>query len=124
MEITDGCGVDAVLACVDENTANQGIEALAFSGAIACIAGSPTFDDDTFSRANSLHKISLGAAHASNNRAAQLDLASMADEMIALVAGNKIVSMVEQLIRFGDIPDGLAQLESRHVRGKIVAEIS
>jgi NADPH:quinone reductase len=121
MDITEGRGVDAVQAAVDADSADQGLAALAFAGAISCIAGLPTLSDQTFAKAISLHKISLGAAHPSNNRAAQLDLAQMAGEMIALVADKKINPMVEQVIALEDIPAGLAQLESRHVRGKIVA---
>jgi NADPH2:quinone reductase len=121
MDITEGRGADAVQAAVDADSADQGLAALAFAGAISCIAGLPSLSDQTFAKAISLHKISLGAAHPSNNRAAQLDLAQMAGEMIALVADKKINPMVEQVIALEDIPAGLAQLESRHVRGKIVA---
>jgi NADPH2:quinone reductase len=121
MDITEGRGADAVQAAIDADSADQGLAALAFAGAISCIAGLPSLSDQTFAKAISLHKISLGAAHPSNNRAAQLDLAQMAGEMIALVADKKINPMVEQVIALEDIPAGLAQLESRHVRGKIVA---
>jgi NADPH:quinone reductase len=123
MEITAGRGVDAVQAAVDADTADQGIKVLAFSGAISCIAGLPQLNDKTFAKANSLHRISLGAAHHSNNRQAQEDLARMATEMIAMVAAQKIDPMVEQVISLDQIPAGLAQLESRHVRGKIVAAL-
>ena len=40
-----------------------------------------------------------------------------------MVAEKKIDPMVQQVIGLADIPDGLAQLETRHVRGKIVAEL-
>ncbi len=123
MQITNGRGVDAVQAAVDTTTANEGIEALAFAGAISCIAGLPSLSDDTFAKAISLHKISLGAAHASDNREAQLDLARMATEMINLVRAGKIDTMVEEQIGLKDVPAGLARLETRHVRGKIVAEL-
>ena len=122
-EITNGLGVDRVLGTVDIETANQGIEVLKFRGGIACVAGMPTFGEDTFSEAKSVHNIAYGSAHTSTNRAAQLDLAHMADEMIALVADNKINTMIEQTISLEDIPYGLTQLETRHVKGKIVAEI-
>jgi NADPH:quinone reductase-like Zn-dependent oxidoreductase len=47
----------------------------------------------------------------------------MAKEMIALVADGKIAPLVEQRIALHEVPAGLAQLETRHVRGKIVAEL-
>lgn len=123
LEITDGRGVDAVQAAVDNNTADQGIQVLAHGGAISCIAGLPTLSEATFAKAISVHKISLGAAHGSTNREAQLDLARMAAEMIALVAEGRIDPLLEQRIGLPEVPEGLAQLETRHVRGKIVAEL-
>ncbi len=123
MEITGGRGVDRVLGAVDSDTADQGIRVLAFRGGIATVAGLPTLNESTFDNAKSVHRIAYGGAHTSNNRAAQTDLARMAEEMIALVAEKKIDPMVEQVIGLDDIPDGLAQLETRHVRGKIVAKL-
>ena len=123
MAITNGRGVDRVLGAVDVDTANQGIEVLKFRGGIACVAGMPTFDESTFAGAKSVHNIAYGGAHSSTNRAAQFDLAKMAEEMIGLVAEGKIDTMIEQTIGLEDIPNGLAQLETRHVKGKIVAEI-
>ncbi len=123
MAITNGRGVDRVLGAVDVNTANEGIEVLKFRGGIACVAGMPTITDTTFAGAKSIHNIAYGGAHTSTNKAAQFDLANMAEEMIALVAAKKIDPMIEQTIAFEDIPSGLAQLESRHVKGKIVAEL-
>ncbi len=124
MEITGGRGVDRVLSAVDVTTSDQGVEVLAFRGGIACVAGLPTFRETTFEGAKSVHQVAYGGAHSSSNRAAQVDLAKMADEMIALVAAKKIDTMITQVIGLDDIPDGLAQLETRHVRGKIVAELS
>ncbi len=124
LEITNGRGVDRVLSAVDITTSDQAIQVLAFRGGVACVAGLPTLDESTFAGAHSVHQVAYGGAHTSTNRAAQLDLARMAEEMIALVAAKKIDPMVEQVIGLEDIPDGLAQLETRHVRGKIVAELS
>ena len=123
MKITDGLGVDRVMGAVDENTAVEGFEVLKYRGGLAAVAGMPTLNDATFSNARSLHNISYGAAHHSTNYAAQVDLATMAEEMIALVADGKIDAMIEQTIGLDEIPEGLAQLQGRHVRGKIVAEI-
>ena len=46
----------------------------------------------------------------------------MAEEMIALVASRQLDPMVEEVIELEDIPGALARLQTRHVRGKIVAE--
>jgi NADPH:quinone reductase-like Zn-dependent oxidoreductase len=122
MSITNDRGVDRVLGAVDVNTANEGIEVLKFRGGLACVAGMPTITDTTFAGAKTIHNIAYGGAHSSTNRAAQFDLANMATEMIALVADKKIDPMIEQSITMEQIPEGLAQLEGRHVKGKIVAE--
>jgi|TARA_B100001964_G_scaffold170778_1_gene187928 NADPH:quinone reductase-like Zn-dependent oxidoreductase len=124
MEITNGCGVDRVLGAVDVNTANEGIEVLKFRGGIACVAGMPTTTDTTFSGAKSIHNIAYGGAHTSTNRVAQMDLARMAEEMIALVAAKKIDPMIEQTITLDQISKGLTLLQTRHVKGKIVVEIA
>jgi len=124
MEITNGLGVDRVLGAVDVNTANEGIEVLNFRGGIACVAGMPTITDSTFAGAKSIHNIAYGGAHTSTNRAAQTDLANMATEMIALVSEKKIDPMIEQTITLEEIPEGLAQLQTRHVKGKILAELA
>ena len=123
MEITNGRGVDRVLGAVDAVTADQGIEVLAFRGGIATVAGLPTLNESTFDDAKSVHRVAYGSAHTSKNRAAQIDLAAMAEEMIDLVAAKKVDPMIEQVIGLEDIPEGLAQLQTRHTRGKIVAEL-
>ena len=123
MAITNGIGVDRVLGAVDASTADEGIEVLKYRGGLAAVAGMPTLNDSAFSNARSIHNISYGGAHSSTNYAAQVDLATMAEEMITLVADKKIVAMIEQTIGLDEIPEGLARLQGRHVRGKIVAEI-
>jgi len=40
------------------------------------------------------------------------------------VASKKIYPMIEQTITLEEIPAGLAQLQSRHVKGKIIAEFA
>lgn len=123
LNYTNGLGVDRVLGAVDVDTANQGIEVLNFRGGIACVAGMPTLDASTFAGAKSIHNIAYGGAHTSTNHEAQVDLARMATEMIGLVAEKKIDPMIEQTLTLDEIPSGLEQLQSRHVKGKIVAEI-
>jgi NADPH2:quinone reductase len=122
-EITNGRGVDAVQSAVDVHTANQGVKGLCFGGGISCIAGLPSLSEETFEKAISIHRIALGGAHTSNNFNAQTDLAYMANELIALVVNGHVDPMITEQIKLEDIPKGLEQLETRHFRGKIVAEI-
>ena len=122
-QITNGRGVDAVQSAVDNDTADQGVKGLCFGGSISCIAGLPPLSEETFGKAISVHKIALGGAHTSNNHDAQTDLANMAKELIALVVDGHVNPMVTDLIDLKDIPKGLGRLETRHVRGKIVAKL-
>ena len=83
----------------------------------------PSLSEETFEKAISIHRIALGGAHTSNNFNAQTDLAYMANELIALVVNGHVDPMITEQIKLEDIPKGLEQLETRHFRGKIVAEI-
>lgn len=50
-------------------------------------------------------------------------MATIGMEMVELLVQKKINSMVNEVIKFEDIPQGLKKLISRHVQGKIVAII-
>ncbi|GIM45424.1 alcohol dehydrogenase [Collibacillus ludicampi] len=124
MELTEGRGVDVVVDTVSGQSATAGLEMLAFNGRLVCIAGFPDFSKiRPFSKAVSIQEVALGAAHLSGDRVAQEDLRTMNQELAELVRTKQISPMLEQVIPFEKIPDGLAQLAQRHVRGKIVAEI-
>ncbi len=71
----------------------------------------------------SVYTIALGGAHGSGNYAQQRDLANMATELIILVSIGGILPMIESRISLEEIPEAFRRLATRHVRGKIVAEI-
>jgi NADPH:quinone reductase len=118
--LTSGRGVDIVLDCVGSETAAEGLEALAFGGGIACVAGLPDLQGFAgFDRALSLHDISLGGAYIAGDRVAQDDMGRIAREFAAL--SDRINPTVTETIRLDDIPHALQRLAGRHVHGKIVA---
>ncbi|MBY6036840.1 zinc-binding dehydrogenase [Fictibacillus nanhaiensis] len=124
MEITENVGVDAVLDTVSRTNATESLKSIAFNGRIAFIAGNPDYSEVTpFSQALSFHEIALGAAHFSNNKKAQIDLAKMNEELAQLVAEGKISSMITEKVTLEDVPNALIKLSERHVRGKMVAII-
>jgi len=125
MELTNGLGVDLILNSINRATAQADMSALAFGGHLVCIAGAPEVvaDFQPGNKTFTVTKLLLGGAHAFDNRAAQEDLARMADEFMQLMLERKIDPMVTEVIALEDIPGALTRLSERHVRGKIVAKL-
>ena len=123
MALTNGRGVDAIVDSISSESATISTKLLAFGGGVACIAGMPDFSQVSFDKAISVHAVMLGGAYFNGDQAAQVDLAKMAEEMIALVAEKQIDPMVGEVISLEQIPQALTRLAARHVRGKIVAQI-
>ncbi|MDM8520731.1 zinc-binding dehydrogenase [Anaerolineales bacterium HSG6] len=124
MKITGGRGVEAIVDTLSSDSATAGLEMLAYSGGIACVAG---FVDcqkmEPFSKALSIHEVALGAAYGSGDLTAQKDLARMGGEIIDLLHTGSIDPMVSEIVTLEEIPQALNRLAERHVRGKIVATI-
>ncbi|TFE00200.1 zinc-binding dehydrogenase [Jeotgalibacillus sp. R-1-5s-1] len=121
---TDGLGVDYVLDTVGRDNATKSLKALAFNGQIAFIAGQPEMNESiNFAHPISFHHVALGSVYQSGNRAEELTLKVMGDHLVELLAEGKISALVEQTIPLQDVPKGLEELETRKVKGKIVAVI-
>jgi NADPH:quinone reductase len=125
MGITNGLGVNLVLDTVGRDNADKSLKALAFNGQIAFIAGPPNVNDAiSFAHPLSFHQVALGSVHQSNNIDQQLKLAEMGDQMLSLLQEGKISALVEKIISLEEVPEALAELSNRRVRGKIVAKIN
>ncbi|TDL31780.1 zinc-binding alcohol dehydrogenase [Jeotgalibacillus sp. S-D1] len=123
-EITDGLGVDYVLDTVGRDNATKSLEALAFNGQIAFIAGQPEMNDSiSFAHPISFHHVALGSVYQSGNSTEERTLKHIGDHLVELLADKKITSLVERIISMEEIPEGLEALETRGVKGKIVARI-
>jgi NADPH2:quinone reductase len=122
MELTAGRGVDCILNTINRVTAQADLGALAFGGQLATIAGAPetVADFQPGWKSFTLHKLMLGGAHASQDRAAQEDLAQMSVAMMDLMLSGEISPMVGETVRLEAVPDALMRLSQRHIRGKIV----
>lgn len=124
LDLTADRGVEAIINTVSQATTSTDLELLAFNGGIACVDSLPDFSYvRPFAKALSIHEIALGVAHLSGDYPAQEDLARMARELGALVAGGRISPPLIEPIPLEAVPDGLNRLAGRHVRGKIVAQI-
>lgn len=124
LRITDGRGVDAVIDAVSRQTATEALGLTAFSGHVVHISGAPDYGQiKPFTKSLSIHEVALGAAHQSGDPAAEHELAVIGDEVLQLLAAGKISSLLEEVVKLEEIPDALARLSGRHVRGKIVAKL-
>ncbi|WP_226678157.1 zinc-binding dehydrogenase [Mesobacillus jeotgali] len=125
LEITNGRGVDLVLDTVGRDNADKSLKALAFNGQIAFIAGPPNVNDAiSFAHPLSFHQVALGSVHESNNIEQQKTLAEMGDRMLSLLQEGTINPMVKKVISLEEVPEALAELSTRRVKGKIVARIT
>lgn len=122
--ITRGKKVDYVLDTVSPESAVTGMKSLCYGGTIACIAGLPDTNKlDPFSRAFTITNVILGWAHASERSESVFELRYIGDELGLMVANGAVHPVIDSVIGFDEIIDGLDKIAGRHVRGKIVATI-
>lgn len=124
-EYTDGLGVNYVLDTVGRENATKSLETLAYNGHIAFIAGQPEMNESiSFAHPISFHHVALGSVYQSGNSDEEKLLKTIGDHLVELLAKGEIESLVNQVISLGEVPAGLEELETRKVKGKIVAEIN
>lgn len=125
MEITNGRGVDAVLDTVSRDNATASLDLIAYNGHIAHIAGAPDYAKvKPFTKVISFHEVALNAIHHNHDEIAERDLAKMGDEFLQLVQEEKVSPLVERVISLSEVPQALAELSERHVKGKIVVDMN
>eukprot|EP01028_Stygiella_incarcerata_P011743 TRINITY_DN680_c1_g1_i1.p1 TRINITY_DN680_c1_g1~~TRINITY_DN680_c1_g1_i1.p1 ORF type:complete len:363 (+),score=96.20 TRINITY_DN680_c1_g1_i1:25-1113(+) len=124
MEITKGDGAYAILNTVSPESATEDLKRIMYNGHLAVVAGLPDLSQhERFKTAPSFHEISLGACHIWAFERGKRDLAVMAKEFGVLASKKQIDPMLTEVVDMRGIPEALARIEGRHVRGKIVAEI-
>jgi NADPH:quinone reductase len=122
MEITKGDGAYAILNTVSPESATEDLKRIMYNGHLAVVTGLPDFEQhERFKTAPSFHEISLGACHIWDFERGKRDLAVMAAEFGMLASKKEIDPMLTEVIDMQGIPEALAKIEGRHVRGKIVA---
>ncbi|KIL50088.1 zinc-binding alcohol dehydrogenase [Jeotgalibacillus alimentarius] len=124
-EYTNGLGVNYVLDTVGRENATKSLETLAFNGHIAFIAGQPEMNESiSFAHPVSFHHVALGSVYQSGNPDEEKSLKTIGDHLVELLIKGEIKSLVNQVISLEEVPEGLEELETRKVKGKIVAEIN
>eukprot|EP01102_Stenamoeba_stenopodia_P000302 TRINITY_DN10280_c0_g1_i1.p1 TRINITY_DN10280_c0_g1~~TRINITY_DN10280_c0_g1_i1.p1 ORF type:complete len:346 (-),score=67.34 TRINITY_DN10280_c0_g1_i1:66-1103(-) len=128
-EITGGRGVDFVLDTLSSESATGVLvnQILAFNGALVCVAGLPDFSAPgaivPFAKAISVCEVALGGAHLSGDEPSQRDLAQMDEILAKLVAAGKLKTLISKRVSLEQVPQALAEIAGRHVRGKIIMEL-
>lgn len=117
-------GFDGIVDTVGSANATGLLEHLAFAGGIACIAGRPDLAAlPPFGGAPSIHLIALGAAHAAGTAKDKVALSSMLDGLLSLVTERRLDPMVTATCDLDGASGALAEIEGRHVHGKLVVTL-
>ena len=76
-----------------------------------------------FDRGLGMDVVDLGGAHLSGTPYQQADLGRMNAEMLKLIANGDVRPLIEKVIPFDQIIDGLTAIKKYEVVGKLVAKI-
>lgn len=123
-ELTDGLGADLIIDTVGKAEATKDIKRLSYNGTLVTIVDVPEMDAGyLFDHAINVATVNLGGAHLSANPTQQADLGKMNAEVLQLMSQGKIDPMIERVLPFEQIADGLKMLKDRQVKGKLVVRL-
>lgn len=124
-ELTGGRGVDLIINTVGKTEAEADLNRLAYNGTLVTIVDVPSLDStQIFNRALNLEVVNLGGAHLSNDPSQQADLGKMNQEMLQLVSAGKVNPLIERVLPFAEIKNGLQMIKDHQVVGKLVVKIN
>lgn len=123
-ELTADRGVDLIIDTVGKEEAERDLDRLAYNGRLVTIVDVPDINpQQMFGRALSLDVVNLGGAHLSDDSRQKADLGRMNAELLQLVASGKVNPLIERVIPFEQIPNGLQAIKDHRVIGKLVAKV-
>ena len=124
-ELTDGLGVDIIINTIGKDESTQDLKRLAYNGSLIAIVSPPLIDNpsDLFSRALSIDVLNLGGAHLSHNPQQAQDLATMTEELFALVQEQKVKALVSQTFPFEETKEALQLIKDQKITGKLVVDM-
>lgn len=123
-DLTGGLGVDLIIDTVGKKEAELDLQRLAYNGRLVTIVDVPSLDNvPMFDRGLGMDVVNLGGAHLSGNPYQQADLGRMNAEMLKLIANGDVKPLIEKVIPFDQIIDGLTAIKNHEVVGKLVAKI-
>ncbi|WP_125587903.1 zinc-binding dehydrogenase [Companilactobacillus jidongensis] len=121
-EITNSNGVDLIINDIGNPEAD--LPRLAYNGGLICILNTPDINDyNLSSQGQSVLSLNLGGVHQSGYPDQLDDLATMAESLVELISDKKLNPAITKVIKFEDIPAGLAELSEHKTIGKIIATI-
>ena len=125
-ELTDGLGVDMIINTIGKDESTEDLKRLAYNGSLIAVVSPPRIDkpSDLFSRALSIDVLNLGGAHLSHNPQQAQDLATMTEELFALVQEQKVKALVSQTFPFEQTKEALQLIKDRKVTGKLVIDMN
>lgn len=122
--LTDGLGVDLVVDTVGAAEAERDLDRLAYNGQLVTVVGAPRFDPAAlFARALSVDGVNLGGAHASEDPYQKADLGTMASDLLQMASQGSLDPLVERVLPFDGLVEGLRALARHEVAGKLVASL-
>eukprot|EP01062_Namystynia_karyoxenos_P007275 TRINITY_DN12558_c0_g1_i2.p1 TRINITY_DN12558_c0_g1~~TRINITY_DN12558_c0_g1_i2.p1 ORF type:complete len:455 (+),score=128.03 TRINITY_DN12558_c0_g1_i2:113-1366(+) len=126
LQWTNGAGVDCVIDTVDARSAERCIPLLRFGGELCSVNGALGHCPALVRKGISVHYVYLtGLYHAAkrNPNLRQL-LADTAARVAALATGGQLPHNVGEVGRWDSTRDALLTLKGRHLRGKLVIDVS
>lgn len=124
VDLTGGLGVDLIIDTVGKKEAELDLRRLAYNGRLVTIVDVPPLDNvSMFDRGLGMDVVNLGGAHLSGNPYQQADLGRMNAEMLKLIANGDEKTLIEKVIPFDQIIDGLTAIKNHEVVGKLVVKI-
>ena len=124
-DLTDGLGIDLIIDTVGKKEAELDLWRLAYNGRLVTIVDVPSLDNvPMFDRGLGMDVVNLGGAHLSGNPYQQADLGRMNAEILKLIANGDVKPLIEKVIPFDQIIEGLIAIKNHEVVGKLVAKIS
>lgn len=123
-QLTNGLGADLIVDTVSAEEAYNDLNRLAYNGQLVCVAGVPETDpNNLFDLAQSVAGVNLGGAHSSGNSLEQHDLATMAGNLMRMAADKQLNPLIEKVLPFDQLVQGLEDLKNHKVRGKLVVKV-
>ncbi len=123
-QLTDGQGVDLIIDTVGKAEAEKDLHRLAYNGTLVTIVDVPDLTGvPMYDRGLSVDVVNLGGAHLSGNPVQQADLGRMNAAMLDLVAAGKVDPLIEKVLPFAQIKEGLQAIKDHQVVGKIVVKV-
>lgn len=124
LALTDQLGADLILNTVSKESSQEDLIRLGYNGHLISIVDLPDLlDFNPYRKAISIHSLALGGAHSSKNDPQKKDLRRMLEELAALAAEGTVDPMISKVLPFEELKEGLRDLTTRHVRGKIVVRM-